>query len=54
MIPYTYKMVDMEGVDLADVSGEVFSGLYSKIEDALDDTMVLVLYDWFIAGIKTF
>ena len=52
MIPYTYNMVDMGGVDLTEVRGSVFSGLYSRIEDALDDTMVLVLYNWFCAGIK--
>lgn len=52
MIPYAYHMVNMGGVDLAEANHTVVEGIFSKIEDALDDTGVLVLYNMYFAKIK--
>lgn len=52
MIPYTYHMVDMGGIDLAEANHTVVEGIFSKIEDALDDTRVLVLYNMYFAKIR--
>ena len=51
MIPYTYNMVDMGGIDLAEANHTVVEGIFSKIENALDDTEVLVLYNMYFAKI---
>lgn len=52
MIPYTYKMVDMDGVDLADFVGNTYSGLYSRILDSLDDRLIVILYNWRCADVR--
>lgn len=58
MIPYTseytyvYNMVDMEGLDLTKVRGNVYSGLYSRILAAIGETLTVVLYNWYCAGIR--
>ena len=52
MIPYTYHMVDMGGIDLAEANHTVVEGIFLKIEDALDDTRVLVLYNMYFAKIR--
>ena len=52
MIPYTYHMVDMGGIDLAAANHTVVEGIFSKIEDALDDTRVLVLYNMYFSKIR--
>lgn len=52
MIPYTYHMVDMGGIDLAEANHTVVEGIFSKIEDALDDTRILVLYNMYFSKIR--
>lgn len=52
MIPYSYNMVDMGGVDLIENSGEPVPGLYSRIEEAVNDCGDVVLYNWKFAGIE--
>ena len=48
---YVYNMVDMDGIDLADVRGHTYSGLYSKILQAVNETLTVVLYNWRCARI---
>lgn len=52
MIPYTYHMVDMGGIDFAEANHTVVEGIFSKIEDALDDTRILVLYNMYFSKIR--
>lgn len=51
MIPYSYNMVDMGGIDLVEVNGTVVPGIYEKIYDAANDCGDVVLYNWKFAGI---
>ena len=48
---YVYNMVDMDGIDLADVRGHTYSGLYLKILQAVNETLTVVLYNWRCAKI---
>ena len=52
MIPYSYKMVDMGAIELADITGQTYDGLYAKVHEALNDCGDVVLYNWFFAGIE--
>lgn len=52
MIPYSYNMVDMGGIDLVEVNGSVIPGIYEKIYDAANDCGDVVLYNWKFAGIE--
>lgn len=52
MIPYSYNMVDMGGIDLAEANGTVVVGLYSKIVEAVNSCGDVVLYNWKFAGIE--
>lgn len=52
MIPYSYNMVDMGGIDLAEANGTVVDGLYDKIVEAVNDCGDVVLYNWKFAGIE--
>lgn len=52
MIPYSYNMVDMGGIDLAEANGTVVDGLYAKIVEAVNACGDVVLYNWKFAGIE--
>lgn len=52
MIPYSYNMVDMGGVDLAEANGTAVEGLYAKIVEAVNSCGDVVLYNWKFAGIE--
>lgn len=52
MIPYSYNMVDMGGIDLAEANGTVVEGLYAKIVEAVNACGDVVLYNWKFAGIE--
>lgn len=52
MIPYTYNWIDMGGVDLADVMGKTYSGLYQRVIDGLNEALVAVFFNWYISGIR--
>lgn len=52
MIPYSYNMVDLGGIDLVEVNGSVIPGIYEKIYDAANDCGDVVLYNWKFAGIE--
>lgn len=52
MIPYSYNMVNMGGIDLAEANGTVVEGLYSKIVEAVNACGDVVLYNWKFAGIE--
>lgn len=52
MIPYSYNMVDMGGIDLAEVYETVVEGLYSRIVEAVNDCGDVILYNWKFAGIE--
>lgn len=45
-------MVDMGGIDLAKDTGEAVPGIYSKIEEAVNNCGDVVLYNWKFAGIE--
>lgn len=51
MIPYSYNMVDMGGIDLAEANGTVVPGVYGKIVEAMNLCGDLILYNWKFAGI---
>ena len=51
MIPVSYIMLDLGGIDLADVKGNVYPGLYNKIYSSLNACQEVVLCNWFVAGI---
>lgn len=52
MIPYTYKMVNLDGLDITNIIDQEFSGLYQKISDAIETGEVIIIYNWYVAGIK--
>lgn len=52
MIPYSYNMVDMGGIDLAEANGTVVDGLYAKIVEAVNACGDIVFYNWKFAGIE--
>lgn len=52
MIPYSYNMVDMGGIDLAEANGIVVPGVYEKIVEAMNLCGDLILYNWKFAGIS--
>lgn len=52
MIPYSYNMVDMGGIDLAEANGTEVPGVYEKIIEAMNLCGDLILYNWKFAGIN--
>ena len=46
-----YNMVDLDGLDLAEVDGSIVPGIYQKIYSNLDETNREIFYHWFFAGI---
>lgn len=52
MIPYSYNMVDMGGIDLAVANGLEVPGLYASITEAVTSCGDVVLYNWKFAGIE--
>lgn len=52
MIPYSYNMVDMGGIDLAEANGTVVPGVYEKIVEAMNLCGDLILYNWKFASIN--
>ena len=54
MIPYTYKMVNLDGLDITTIIGQEFSGLYQAIQQAIATGEVIIIYNWYVAGIMTF
>lgn len=52
MIPYSYNMVDMGGIDLAEANGTVVPGVYEKIVEAMNLCGDLILYNWKFAGVN--
>jgi len=52
MVPYSYNMVDMGGIDLAEANGTVVPGVYEKITEAMNLCGDLILYNWKFAGIN--
>ena len=52
MIPYSYNMVDMGGIDLAEANGTVVQGLYSNIVEAMNLCGDVILYNWKFANIE--
>lgn len=52
MVPYSYNMVDMGGIDLAEANGTVVPDVYGKIVEAMNLCGDLILYNWKFAGIN--
>lgn len=51
MIPVTYKMVDLDGLDLAEINGGEVPGIYNKIAAAYNTSRFAIMCNWFFAGI---
>ena len=51
MIPYSYNMVDMGGIDLAEANGTVVPGVYERITEAMNSCGDVILYNWKFAAI---
>lgn len=51
MVPYSYNMVDMGGIDLAEANGTVVPGVYERITEAMNLCGDVILYNWKFAGI---
>ena len=51
MIPVTYKMIDLNGLDLATINGGEVTGIYEKIGSAFSTSRIAILCNWFFAGI---
>lgn len=51
MVPYSYNMVDMGGIDLAEANGTVVPGVYERITEAMNLCGDVILYHWKFAGI---
>lgn len=52
MIPYSYNMVDMGGIDLAEANGTRVPGIYERIDEAVNACGDVILYNWKFAGIE--
>jgi len=52
MIPYSYNMVDMGGIDLAEANRTVVEGLYNRLAMARNACGDLILYNWKFAEIE--
>lgn len=52
MIPYSYNMVDMGGIDLAEANRTVVEGLYNRLAIARNACGDLILYNWKFAEIE--
>lgn len=52
MIPYSYNMVDMGGIDLAEANGTVVPGIYARISEAVNACGDVILYNWKFADIE--
>lgn len=51
MVPATYKMVDLDGLDLAEVNGSEVPGIYAKISGAYSTCRIAILCNWKFADI---
>lgn len=51
MVPSTYKMVDLGGIDLAEVNGRVVSGIYNKVSSAMNSCRIAIFCNWKFADI---
>lgn len=52
MIPYSYNMVDMGGIDLAEANVTVVEGLYNRLALARNACGDLILFNWKFADIE--
>lgn len=52
MIPYSYNMVDMGGIDLAEANGTEVPGVYERITEAMNLCGDVIMYNWKFAGIS--
>jgi len=52
MIPYSYNMVDMGGIDLAEANRTIVEGLYNRLAIARNACGDLILYNWKFTGIE--
>lgn len=52
MIPYSYEMVNMGGIDLAEADHTAVDGLYESITEAINACGDVILYNWKFSGIE--
>ena len=51
MVPSTYKMVDLDGIDLAEINGSVVPGIYNKVSSAMNSCRIAIFCNWKFADI---
>lgn len=51
MTPSTYKMVDLGGLDLAEINGSVVPGIYNKVNSAYTSCRIAIFCNWKFADI---
>lgn len=51
MIPIPYKMVDLDGLDLSEIHGEVVEGIYNKVRAAFQSSRMAIFCNWLFADI---
>lgn len=51
MNPVAYTMLDLKGLDLANVKGQTYPGLYNSIYSAMNSCQEIILCNWFVADI---
>ena len=51
MVPSTYKMVDLDGIDLAEVNGSVVPGIYNKVSSSMNSCRIAIFCNWKFADI---
>ena len=49
--PKLYPIVDLDGLDLAEVEGQQVPGIYNKISDNLNEDKIEIFYHWYFADI---
>lgn len=52
MVPYSYEMVDMGGIDLGEVFSVNLPGVYERISEAINSCGDLILYNWKFCGLE--
>lgn len=51
MIPSTYSMINLGGIDLADIVGRTFEGIYNTVLSGLSSTKIEIFYNWYFSSI---
>ena len=52
MVPYSYEMVDMGGIDLGEVFSVNLPGIYERLSEAINSCGDVILYNWKFCGLQ--